>query len=411
MHNNKILFVTIPEKGHINPMIGIAQHLQDAGFELAVFAQQDISPQLQQAGLQATVYFDTAANDKEGFVTKGKDFAEKITDQAWLRNWIKTLLIDAVPGQLDTLRGVVKAFNPSVIVTDPMVYAAAIVAKEQGIPWAGISSSLNPVTPDHWHCALTGTLTQYNELRSELFRAHGLQPVFKVSDAISPWLNIVFTTETYVPRGLAANYSSFYVGHSLPQGKRGDETDFPFHLLRKEARKVYMSLGSQVYYHPHLFKAVSEALPDEDIQLVFSVNELYNTPFVQQLPENVLAVKYTPQLQLLPLVDLFITHGGANSVMEALANGVPLAMLPVCNDQFLQAQFLQHSGAGIVLDTQHADAATYRQQLLPLLHPHAPARIKAAAVQYSFMQHDGAQEAAGLIKQLYQHQQPMLPIA
>lgn len=404
MYNKKILIVTIPEKGHINPMIGVAQHLQQMGYHLGFFSQVDITPQLRKAGLEGPVFFDPEpVNIDPQFITKGADFVQQLADKTWLRQWIKTLLIDAVPHQVQLLEKVLQEFAPAVIVTDPMVYAAALVAHAHNLPWAGISSSLNPVTPAAWQCELTDTLHAFAPLRNALFEARGLQPRFKVSDAISPWLNIVFSTETYMPREVCGNDFSYYAGHSLPLRARGDETEFPFHLLDAGKQKVYMSMGSQIYHHPHLFETVALALEDENVQLIFAINELLHTPFAATLPENVIAVGYAPQLQLLPHIDLMISHGGANTVMEALTHGVPLALLPVCNDQFLQAQFVTRSGAGIVLDTTHLLPARFKAMLMPLLAGDAQERIQARQVAASFRAKPGpAGAAAEIVKLIHQ---------
>lgn len=410
MSNKKILFVTIPEKGHVNPMIGIAQHLQQAGYELAFFAQQDISEQLQKAGLHQKVYSDPSAiNIHKGFVTRGKDFVEKLSDKVWLHNWIKTLLIDAAPEQANHIHAAAADFRPALIVTDPMVYAAPIVAHKLNIPWAGVSSSLNPVTPSSCRCALTDTLSDLESARTSLFTNVGIIPRFKVSDAISPWLNIVFSTEAYMPRAECGNNFSFYTGNSFPIHHRGDETDFPFERLIPQTKKIYVSFGSQIYYQPHLFEAIAKAFPDKHIQLIFSLNELYHSPFIKKLPDNVISVYYAPQLQLLKHVDLTITHGGANTVMESLAHGVPVAIFPICNDQFLQAQLVVRAGVGIELDPSQPISETYRQQLLPLLDPHSSLRSNAAKIAESFRQHGGAAEASQLIQQLHNTQKPMLP--
>ena len=410
MPNNKILFALIPEKGHINPLIGVAQHLQAAGYELAFFAQTDISEQLNKAGLPQNVYTGApSTNSDKDFITRGKAFVEQLKNKPWLRNWIKTLLIDAVPLQLKLIEAAALHFQPALIVTDPMIYASAIAAHRLNIPWAGISSSLNPVTPSAWQCELTHTLDTLDAPRKALFQSYGLKPRFKVSDAISPWLNIVFSTEAYISRELSENDFSFYAGHSFPLHSRGDETDFPFHRLIPGTKKVYMSLGSQIYYHPHLFSAIAQALLEKDIQLIFSLNELLSTPFAQQLPDNVIAVAYAPQLQLLKQVDLMVTHGGANSVMESLAHGVPVALLPICNDQFLQAKFVTRAGAGIVLDPTQPIPEVYRQQLLPLLDHQSPVSGQAAKIGASFHRYGGAKAAAKLIAQLHKTKKPMHP--
>lgn len=408
-NKKRILFVTIPEKGHVNPMMGVAQALQKKGYDLALYAAADISDQVKNAGLDIPVYYDEQAkSDSKAFLTKGQAFAEKLRDKKWMQQWIKTLLIDAVPSQIPTLEKVIDDLQPALIVTDPMVYAAALVAESKNIPWAGISSSLNPITPDNWSCELTETLNLYQKEREQLF-AKTTKPYFKVSDLISPWLNIVFSTEAYIPRSLSRNDFSFYVGTSFSEVKRGDEQDFPFHLLKPNCKKVYMSLGSQVYYHPHLFKAVQEAFKGTETQLIFAVNELINTDFTNELNDNVIAVSYAPQLQLLPHIDLMISHGGANSVMECLAHGKPIALLPLCNDQFLQAGFVEEAKVGKVLDARNPDIENYKEQLLPLLNDDAVEVRNAKRVAKSFAQHRGPEEAAELIIALAENKKPMKP--
>lgn len=46
----RILFCVVPEKGHVNPCIGPAQHLRAAGCDVAFYAPADISDQLDGAG-------------------------------------------------------------------------------------------------------------------------------------------------------------------------------------------------------------------------------------------------------------------------------------------------------------------------------------------------------------------------
>lgn len=410
MQNNKILFVIMPEKGHINPMIGIAQYLQAAGFELAFFTQEDTSEQLLKAGVHARIFADPSKEhiDKE-FITRGKLFVEQLADKIWMHDWIKTLLIDSVPSQVERIHTAVKAFQPALIISDPMIYATPIVAHLTNIPWVGVSSSLNPVTPSSWRCELTKTLKALKNQSKSLFKSYGLTCDFKVSDAISPWLNIVFSTEAYTPRALSNNNFSFYVGHCFPLHNRGDETNFPFDKLRPDCKKVYMSMGSQIYYHPQLFNAIAAALYDDNIQLIFSINELMKTNFATELPDNVIAVDYAPQLQLLEHMDLTISHGGANSVMESLTHGVPVAIFPICNDQFFQAKFVMRAATGVALDPKRPSPKAYRKKLLPLLDPESPEKSNAKIIGHSFTQYGGAREAASLIEQLHKTKKPMLP--
>lgn len=52
----KILIITVPEKGHVNPLIGTAHELVNQGAEIAFFAQRDITDQLQKSGINCKCY-------------------------------------------------------------------------------------------------------------------------------------------------------------------------------------------------------------------------------------------------------------------------------------------------------------------------------------------------------------------
>jgi UDP:flavonoid glycosyltransferase YjiC (YdhE family) len=109
-----------------------------------------------------------------------------------------------------------------------------------------------------------------------------------------------------------------------------------------------------------------------------------------------LTCHYAPQLQVLPRARAFVTHGGANSVMEALHFGVPLLISPVCNDQFHQAHYIQRRGCGQVLDLHRTTVDECRATLDALLYDESlRAALRPITASY---QRDGAAEAASLIE-------------
>ena len=231
--------------------------------------------------------------------------------------------------------------------------------------------------------------------RSALFARYGLDAEFRGCDLLSPHLTVAFTTRELSGRDVPGVHQ---VGPSLPGGLRGDECSFPWDDLRADVPVVYMSLGSQIYYQPRMFRTAIEAARDKPVQLVLSVSELLGSDVLGPLPENVLAVRSTPQLQLLHRVRAMITHGGANSVMEALTFGVPLLISPICNDQFHQVRFIEASGVGSRLDLETASSDRCWEALEALLEP-GPYRENTDRVARSY-QRDGAKEAARLIEEL-----------
>ena len=67
------------------------------------------------------------------------------------------------------------------------------------------------------------------------------------------------------------------------------------------------------------------------------------------IPRNFIVQEFVPQLELLQRTALFITHGGMNSVSEALYYGVPLVVIPQSADQNLVGQRIEQLGAGKAL--------------------------------------------------------------
>ncbi|GEP43851.1 glycosyltransferase [Brevifollis gellanilyticus] len=389
----RILFFTIPEKGHINPMIGPAVWLQKLGHEVRFHAPHDISSQLHAAGLQPLDANVLAAPPPEA--NRGAFFAEKVRDSVWLRQWIHRLLIEEAPAQIEGYADAIARFQPHLIVTDPMIYPAAIAAHEARVPWVALSNSLNPVLDDSVTSDLLDTVASLSADREALFTAHGMKLRFSGCDMISPHLTIAFATREFIGRDVPGVQM---VGPSLPPAARGDEVPLDESLLSTTRKKVFMSFGSQIYHQPELFRKVIRVTEPMGVQLILSVNALLGTPELGELPPHVLALPYVPQLRLLPHMDAFITHGGANSVMEALHFGVPMLISPVCNDQFHQAHFLERTRAGQVLDLSTAaeEDITIRISRL-LFNPHLKERVKALQASYAV---DGARRAAELIAAL-----------
>ncbi|TCI01183.1 glycosyltransferase [Corallincola luteus] len=386
----RILFTLIPEKGHINPYIGVAQHLQRAGVEVGFYASHDISAQLHAASLPRQLGQPLAQTARSA--NRGCEFAEQVSNAQWLRQWIEMLLVDVVEEGIAGISAAINQFKADIIITDPMLYGAAIAANAAQLPWVAISNSLNPVLNPRVSSELLDTLASLQSKRQALFSKHGMNVVFKSSDMLSPFLNIAFTTEQLV--GPVANDVEC-VGPSIPLCDRGDETEFDWAWLDADMPLIYMSLGSQIYYQPQMFNTVFAAVRDMPVQLVATVSDLLGSDELVDLPDNVYLSRYTPQLSMLQRAAVMITHGGANSVMEAIHGGVPLLISPICNDQFHQAFYVAKQNIGRVLDLQQASVSECSQALAALLNdPEIQANMRRVSASY---QVDGAQSAAQLV--------------
>jgi zeaxanthin glucosyltransferase len=337
----KIAFALIPEKGHINPYIGPAQALVEAGHQVVVGAAGDIGDQIGRAGLVFRA--DLIRHPTEDRVTRGAELADLIQNPAALDRWIEQLLLGGVAAQVPALVEWYRRERADVVVVDPLYYAAAIAAHSASLPWAALSNSLNPVIPPSLDSALLRTVRRLSPRRAELFRGFGLECAFSGPDVLSPFLTVAFATEALVgppPDGVAL------VGPSFPLHDRGDEV--ALRPLPADRPVIYASFGSQIYHWPGIFEKILAAGRALNAHMVFSLGDLADYPRWSAPIEHCDVYHYAPQLAVLRGASVFITHGGANSVMEGIAAGVPMLISPMCNDQFHQAHFIARAGIGCV---------------------------------------------------------------
>jgi UDP:flavonoid glycosyltransferase YjiC (YdhE family) len=98
------------------------------------------------------------------------------------------------------------------------------------------------------------------------------------------------------------------------------------------------------------------------------------------LPAGWLVRAHLPQVTLLKHATAAATHGGNNSVTEAVDSGVPLLVLPFSTDQFAGAAALERAGLGLALDPNAATADELAEALARLLSPAYPGRAQLNAI-------------------------------
>jgi len=400
----RFLFTVFSDSGHLNPMVSVAQRLQRRGHEITFFScQGDVTERCERAGLNAQCVGGTPrAGERSASTRTIPQLAENMANPAWLKRWLWTVLVDPVAGQVNALRTLIQEVRPQVIATDAMAYAGAIAATLEGVPWAALATGLQSFSfggslggDDGPNAAAFAHLARP---RAAHIAKLGVELAFRSSDVVSPALNMVFASprllpEAALPPGVRA------VGAALPLGDRGDEASFPWDRLPAGRPIVYVAFGSQISPPVEVYEILAASLHPEEAFLVMAVKDLLDEPRIRALPSHVLAVRYAPQVKLLAHASAMVNHGGANSVMECLALGTPMLLLPLVNDQFVMARLVEQSGTGIALAMPLALEAC-REALLRLLRPDNPFRAQAAPPKPGEHGEDGAEEAADLLLRL-----------
>jgi zeaxanthin glucosyltransferase len=388
---SRILIVVLSERGHINPMLTPCIHLKNDGHEVGFYAPRDISMilnpyQLAQVGTGKQQIHESRSNDD------GSEFARNVRDPKWLAGFFKTILLEESESELEIMLETVTSFRPDIMVVDPILYQGPIIAEQLGIPWIGVSSSIYNVLPPDITTEMNEAIDEVSPARDSFLARHRVPGQFRSCEWVSPLMNILFTTEEFVgkpPDGVKL------VGPSQPPSNRDGTVPFPWEKIN-ELPIIYLSMGTIAFNQPDIYRTAIEAVKNKPVQLVLSIGKFDLGSLKVEIPENVLAFQWVPQMELLAKTRVFVTHGGANSIMESLVSGVPMLVSPQCFDQFYTAHFVTKSDCGLQLDLHSAtpdecwsaiDSLIRNSKFTSNMH-----RVSAA-----YNSNDGAREAANLI--------------
>jgi len=78
--------------------------------------------------------------------------------------------------------------------------------------------------------------------------------------------------------------------------------------------------------------------------VIMSVGRNIQIESLGLVPDNFLVENFVPQLEVLKRADVFITHGGMNSLNEALYFGVPVIVVPQQVEQAFNMRRLKKLG-------------------------------------------------------------------
>jgi zeaxanthin glucosyltransferase len=145
---------------------------------------------------------------------------------------------------------------------------------------------------------------------------------------------------------------------------------------------VHVSLGSFLSARGDVLARLVTALRPLSVRVALATGST-DRAVLGDLPASWLVREHLPQVAVLRRAALSVTHGGNNSVTEALACGVPLLVLPFSTDQFAGAAAVERAGLGEALDPNAACPAELRSAVDRVLtgDPGGAARILAGTLR------------------------------
>ncbi|MFL6142021.1 MAG: glycosyltransferase [Labedaea sp.] len=122
-------------------------------------------------------------------------------------------------------------------------------------------------------------------------------------------------------------------------------------ILSGPARRprVYVTLGTVAYGAVDVLRRAVTETAAHDVDVLVAVGPDGDPAALGELPRNVYLARFVPQAEVLRRVHLVVHHGGAGTMLGALASAVPQFVLPQGADQPLNATLVERAGAGSAL--------------------------------------------------------------
>lgn len=178
-----------------------------------------------------------------------------------------------------------------------------------------------------------------------------------------PELNLVYTLREYQPYIEAFSEEQYkFLGPSVYERK-----EEKFEFVKADRPLVYISIGTVLKGAVSFFQNCVEAFRNENVDVIISVGKQFNISKLKDVPENVHIYPSVPQLQVLKWADVFVTHGGMNSVSEAMVYGTPMVVIPFVSDQPVNAECIQKLGVGKRLEYSDVNQKVLKETVFSVI--------------------------------------------
>jgi MGT family glycosyltransferase len=199
-----------------------------------------------------------------------------------------------------------------------------------------------------------------------------------------------YPEELHEPERTALLGEHAFLGSAVREEPVDDEVEA--WLARSDLPIVYVSLGSFLSVRSDVLRRIAEALRGLDVRVALASGST-SPAELGEIPPGWLVRAVLPQVTLLRHASLTVTHGGNNSVTEALTAGVPLLVLPLSTDQFAGAAALERAGFGEALDPNSATPEDLREAAARLLALSGDTAVRLESLACRLREHPGPEVA------------------
>ncbi|MCK4258886.1 MAG: hypothetical protein KAX49_07900 [Halanaerobiales bacterium] len=373
-----VLFFSYPLFGHVNYGLKLAKKLTEEGEDVIYFSGKKYKNFIEDKGVSFLSYNDQI---EEQFGQKPKPGKVNYLEELWmLGDHILGITDNLLQNDLDKLA----ALKPDYIIYDALAIWGMKIARELNIP---VIASVTSYTYNDEMIKVDPEMFIRCILRMEddiLFtKSSNLEKILnKFTDRLQKKypnvrdfsitanyygheeLNLLYTSRDFqCHQELLDQETYVFTGPLIDEYDLMHDVDS---YICPGKKLIYVAMGT-VHNNINLYKQCIEAVQTLDAQIIISVGEGIDIKEFGNLPETIIIANNVPQIKLLDNVDLFISHGGANSAREAMCFGVPMLVIPQAGDHYLVAEDVERLGVGIYLRDQEISVSAISSACLEIL--------------------------------------------
>lgn len=320
--------------GHVNPTISTVKELVARGYRISYVTSSEFVSRVEFAGAKPVIFEPRLTPEKpvsEDLAYIGEEFAKEAFE-----NYPK--MMAAFDGD-----------RPDIIAYDMLNWHGKALAHHWGIPSVLLSPThvnYEGIQEEWWGAPLEKQ--PFLPILEKMLSDNGLK--LDIVPFLSSHENII----AYLPRSFqeksdTTDSSVVFVGpdigeRSLPTGWTPKETNKPI---------VVISLGTIFNNQLSFFHTCIRAFADTEWHVVLTIGQHTAPADLGQIPANIEIHRQIPQLEVLQMASLFVTHAGMGSTMEAVHFGVPMIAVPQMLEQETNAKRIQALGLGKYLEREN----------------------------------------------------------
>ena len=339
----KILFINLPYHGHVVPTIGLVQELLNQGCKVTYLMQYGWEDKVAESGATFAGYEDH----------------KQLSEQMKNAYAAAEIIID----------------DYDLIIYEQFFFLGKHLAEKHGKPVVRIFtapatnkklmneyiSSGGPLGVFKWKW-LTIAFTK------DIVKGKGIS--LKTDNWLDeiienpPELNFVYTLREYQPHIEDFSEEHFkFLGPSV-YTRKAEQID----CVKGDRPVIYISLGTIIKGDTAFFQNCIEAFREENVDVIISVGQKFDRKKLKNIPGNIHIYPSVPQVEVLAFSDVFVTHGGMNSVSESLVKGTPMVVIPFVSDQPVNAGQIEELGLGKKMEYKQITSESLKQTVFSVLH-------------------------------------------